>query len=80
MHLLFYVVIEEYLTIKEAAILLKVHPATIKRWIKAGTLPALKIGRTVRILKTDLPTCLRRSRARRNGGLVNSIRMTGLHT
>lgn len=49
----------EYLTIKEAAKLLDVHPNTIRNWIREDKLPSIKIGRTIRILKSDIPTYAR---------------------
>jgi excisionase family DNA binding protein len=41
----------ELLTIDETAKLLKVTPTTVRRYISAGQLPALKFGRRVRIRK-----------------------------
>ena len=48
--------IEELLTLKEAAKILKVHPNTISRWQKAGiiTLTFLPIGNRPRIKKSEL--------------------------
>lgn len=40
---------ETYLTLREAAELLKVHENTIRNWLKAGELPGKKIGRLWRI-------------------------------
>jgi excisionase family DNA binding protein len=37
--------IGEYLTVAEAAELLKVHKSTIWRWIESGSLPAYRVGR-----------------------------------
>ena len=51
----------EYLTIKETAELLKVTRRTVQRWIKDEKLPSIKIGGTVRILKTDIPTYARQN-------------------
>jgi len=46
----------EYLTIAEAATLLKVNSSTIRRWIKDGRLAADHIGeRTIRIQRSLLP-------------------------
>ena len=46
---------DDYLTISEAARLLKVSRSTVNRNIKAGTLKAYKLGagKAVRILKRD---------------------------
>ena len=47
--------IGEYLTVAEAAELLKVHKSTIWRWIESGSLPAYRVGRRgVRLKKEDL--------------------------
>lgn len=50
----------EYLTVAEAAALLKVDRSTIRRWIARGDLPAYRVGpRAVRLRRDDvarLPT------------------------
>ena len=43
-----------YLSIREVKDLLKVSERTVRRWISAGELPALKIGRSVRIREEDI--------------------------
>lgn len=40
---------DEVLTIAEAAELLRVHPQTVYRQVRAGKLPALKVGDSWRI-------------------------------
>lgn len=45
---------EEFYTINQAAISLKVHPLTIRRYIKQGKLKAYKAGGNVRIAVNDL--------------------------
>ncbi|MGD8237774.1 MAG: helix-turn-helix domain-containing protein [Armatimonadota bacterium] len=48
---------EELLTVKEAARRLKMHPQTLRRWIRRGLLRASKVGpRQWRIREADLPT------------------------
>src|SRR5262245_28064938 len=37
------------LTVEEVALDLKLHQETIRRWIKSGNLPAVRIGREYRI-------------------------------
>ena len=39
----------EFLTVQETATLLKVSPITIRRYIGSGRLPAVRIGRAIRV-------------------------------
>ncbi len=43
-----------FLTVQEAAQRLRVSTRTIRRWIQQGDLPAIKIGKTVRILEKEI--------------------------
>lgn len=45
---------EEFYTINQAAISLKVHPLTIRRYIRKGALKAYKAGGNIRIAVNDL--------------------------
>ena len=45
-------------TVAQAAGYLQVCNITILRWIKAGTLPASKIGKSYRVAKTNLDAYL----------------------
>lgn len=45
---------DEFLTVDEAATLLKVHPKTIRRWCASARLPATMAGREYRIRRADL--------------------------
>jgi excisionase family DNA binding protein len=45
---------EEFLTVAEVAELLKLNQQTVRNWIDAGSLPAVKVGRRVRIRRSDL--------------------------
>lgn len=38
------------MTTEEAAIYMRVHPMTMYRWMKNGTVPCLKIGGTWRVI------------------------------
>lgn len=45
---------EEYLTVMQVAQKLQVHPESVRRWVRAGKLPAVKIGgKYLRIKKAD---------------------------
>jgi predicted adenylyl cyclase CyaB len=44
---------DKYLSIKEAAVKLEVHWQTVRNYIKAGDIKAVKIGRTVRIPQSE---------------------------
>jgi excisionase family DNA binding protein len=42
------------LTVHEVAAQLQVAPETVRRWVRSGELPAIIIGRTIRIRQTDI--------------------------
>jgi excisionase family DNA binding protein len=44
---------DEFMTVAEVATTLKVNQQTVRNWIDAGTLPAVRIGRRVRIKRSD---------------------------
>jgi excisionase family DNA binding protein len=39
----------DFLTVAEVALLLRLHPTTIYRWVKRGELPGFKVGDNWRI-------------------------------
>lgn len=49
---------DEYLTVNEVAEHLKLNPQTLRNWIDQGRLPAIRIGRRVRIRREDLDRML----------------------
>ena len=49
---------EEYLTVAEVAELLRLNQQTVRNWIDQGSLPALRVGRRVRIKRSDLDRLL----------------------
>ena len=50
---------QEWLTVAQSAQILQLNPMTILRWIKAGKLPASKLGKSYRIAKTQLDEVLK---------------------
>jgi len=57
---------EELLTVEDAAKKVKVHPETIRGWIRSGELPAVDIGGKYRIYPEDLDTFLKRRKTTRD--------------
>ena len=49
---------EYYLTVAEVAELLRLNQQTVRNWIDQGSLPALRVGRRVRIKQSDLDRLL----------------------
>jgi excisionase family DNA binding protein len=45
---------DTFYTLGEAATILKVHVQTLRRWIRAGRLPARRVGRQYRLSAADL--------------------------
>jgi excisionase family DNA binding protein len=45
---------EPFLTVAEVAAILKLNQQTVRNWIDQGRLPAVHIGRRVRIKRSDL--------------------------
>ena len=45
---------DAFLTVAEVAELLKLNQQTVRNWIDQGSLPAVRVGRRVRILRSDL--------------------------
>ena len=53
---------DEFLTVHEVAAILKVNQQTVRNWIDHGDLPAIRVGRRVRITRSDFEGVLERSR------------------
>ncbi len=49
---------DEYLTVHEIAEHLKLNQQTVRNWIDQGRLPAVRIGRRVRVRRTDVDRML----------------------
>lgn len=45
---------DSFLTVAEVADLLRLNQQTVRNWIDAGSLPAIRVGRRVRIKRSDL--------------------------
>jgi len=59
---------EEYLTVAEVAETLKLNQQTVRNWIDQGSLPALRVGRRVRIKRSDFERILEESYSGGAGG------------
>jgi excisionase family DNA binding protein len=49
---------DSFLTVAEVAAILKLNQQTVRNWIDQGSLPALRVGRRVRIRQSDLEQLL----------------------
>jgi excisionase family DNA binding protein len=49
---------DDYLTVAEIATILNVNQQTVRNWIDAGKIPALHVGRRVRIRRIDFDQLL----------------------
>jgi excisionase family DNA binding protein len=49
---------DAFLTVAEVAGILKLNQQTVRNWIDQGSLPALRVGRRVRIRRSDLERLL----------------------
>jgi excisionase family DNA binding protein len=52
---------DTFLTVAEVAEILKLNQQTVRNWIDQGSLPALRVGRRVRIKRSDFEQVLARS-------------------
>jgi excisionase family DNA binding protein len=65
---------ESFLTVAEVAEMLKLNQQTVRNWIDQGSLPALRVGRRVRIKRSDFERIIEQSYS---GGPPASSRETG---
>jgi excisionase family DNA binding protein len=49
---------DEFLTVAEVAATLKLNQQTVRNWIDQGKLPALRVGRRVRITRADFESLI----------------------
>ena len=52
---------ESFLTVAEVAELLKLNQQTVRNWIDQGSLPAVRVGRRVRIRRSDFDRLIAQS-------------------
>ena len=52
---------DDFMTVAEVASVLKLNQQTVRNWIDQGTLPALHIGRRVRIRRADFDALIEAS-------------------
>jgi len=52
---------DSFLTVAEVADILKLNQQTVRNWIDQGSLPALRVGRRVRIRRSDFDRVLAES-------------------
>jgi excisionase family DNA binding protein len=52
---------DSFLTVAEVADMLKLNQQTVRNWIDQGSLPALRVGRRVRIKRSDFERILTES-------------------
>ncbi|MDO8269412.1 MAG: helix-turn-helix domain-containing protein [Candidatus Levybacteria bacterium] len=65
---------ENLFNVNQAAFILKVHPLTIRRYIKEGVLKAVKIGGNIRIKESSLQTFSRDFTPRQDISPANPFR------
>jgi excisionase family DNA binding protein len=53
--------VDEFLTVARVAAILKLNQQTVRNWIDSGFLPAVRVGRRVRIRRVDFDQLLERS-------------------
>ena len=49
---------DSFLTVAEVAATLKLNQQTVRNWIDQGSLPAIRVGRRVRIRRSDFDRLL----------------------
>ena len=59
---------DSFLTVAEVAGILKLNQQTVRNWIDQGSLPAVRVGRRVRIRRADLDRLLAQGATRAGAG------------
>lgn len=65
---------DSFLTVAEVADVLKLNQQTVRNWIDQGSLPALRVGRRVRIRRSDFERVLAEGY---NGGAAAAAQRAG---
>jgi len=65
---------EKYLTSEQVAGLLQVHPFTILKYLRSGTLEGVKIGRVYRIKESDVEKFLNHSTVKSETRIAKPIK------
>ncbi len=63
---------ESFLTVAEVAEMLKLNQQTVRNWIDQGSLPAVRVGRRVRIKRSDFDRILEECYSGRRPGRASS--------
>lgn len=64
---------DEFMTVAEVASVLKLNQQTVRNWIEAGALPALRVGRRVRVRRQDFDQLVERGYRKRPKGSGGSV-------
>ena len=49
---------DPWLTVPQVSAELKIHPATVRSWVKSGRLAAVRVGRTWRVRRSEVDRAL----------------------
>jgi excisionase family DNA binding protein len=63
---------DQQLTVEEVAEELRVHPETVRQWIRDGELDAFDTGRGYRISRTDLDDFIQRRKTSKRSKKISS--------
>jgi excisionase family DNA binding protein len=63
---------DSFLTVAEVAGILKLNQQTVRNWIDQGSLPALRVGRRVRIKRSDFERVLAESYTSATGSAAHN--------
>jgi excisionase family DNA binding protein len=64
---------ESFLTVAEVAEMLKLNQQTVRNWIDQGSFPALRMGRRVRIKRSDFERVLEQSYSAGTGSAARGV-------